>query len=433
MSTDMSGIYRVTPKIPTNVPIQVSTTDKYFVLTSNLQWENIANIVNEHRSQHVDIENGRPLDLRLHLGAVITQQITGFVDRDTEDMVRNEYSKISKSTWTELHRRDKPRNCSFCKIKRIYWKRNDLFRHNCTRSTDCPSNGSRTSKEYRKKIIRNCERNETRSGQCTSTITPKSDRNFHRDPIIYKGTEGRHYYKKETAGPKSSRCDYSNAQLRRRSSKWCSNKSKRNICGRFAFVSQNIRSNKSVVRYGKASLWENNQFMVQNCKGDLTAQSGENRRIWKTLDSFITPKRLRHRGPLPKIGWRWPQKSRIIGVEWDKEFHFQEGFTKNGYRSRDIRGGQAREGPIRSDHSCDKGKKIRVQQTEGTVGPCGHIGGKFNEVGIGFEVRNGICCYANSIIGEVSPKYGSFDEIPQACGLSGHVTVAKHSFATVTK
>ena len=51
-------------------------------------WLEAAEIVNRYRSEKIDINNGRILNLRAHIGALIAQTMNGWTDRQTEEMVR---------------------------------------------------------------------------------------------------------------------------------------------------------------------------------------------------------------------------------------------------------------------------------------------------------------------------------------------------------
>ncbi len=89
MSTNMRGISRSIPKDMPIVKIHLLPSGPYVLLAQSLRWEKLAEIANKHRSRAVDINNGRPLDLRLHLGAFIAQRMSDLLDRETEDMVRD--------------------------------------------------------------------------------------------------------------------------------------------------------------------------------------------------------------------------------------------------------------------------------------------------------------------------------------------------------
>lgn len=90
MSTRMDGIYQPSLFSSSNLRIDVLVVkgDRYRILAEHLPWVRLAEIANKHRSKLVNIDNGRPLDLRLHLGAMISQSMNGWTDRETEEMVR---------------------------------------------------------------------------------------------------------------------------------------------------------------------------------------------------------------------------------------------------------------------------------------------------------------------------------------------------------
>jgi len=68
--------------------IIVMEGDRYRVLSEKLNWIKLAEVANRYRSRVVDIEDGRPLNLRLHLGALIAQGMNGWTDRESEEMIR---------------------------------------------------------------------------------------------------------------------------------------------------------------------------------------------------------------------------------------------------------------------------------------------------------------------------------------------------------
>ena len=89
MSTRMDGI--VQPSLfsgAIRIDVVVGTRDRYRVLAENLPWLKLDGVANKHRSMRVDIDNGRPLNLRMHLGALFAQSMNRWTDRETEDMVR---------------------------------------------------------------------------------------------------------------------------------------------------------------------------------------------------------------------------------------------------------------------------------------------------------------------------------------------------------
>ena len=89
MSTDMRGIVQTSIfNLAPGVSVSVSQDSQYRVLAQIFPWVEAAVIVNRYRSEKVDIENGRILDLRAHIGAMIAQAMNGWTDRQTEEMVR---------------------------------------------------------------------------------------------------------------------------------------------------------------------------------------------------------------------------------------------------------------------------------------------------------------------------------------------------------
>jgi hypothetical protein len=89
MSTDMRGIVQTSLfSLAPGVSVNVSLDSQYRVLAQIFPWLEAAEIVNRYRSQKVDIDNGRVLDLRAHIGALIAQTMNGWTDRETEEMVR---------------------------------------------------------------------------------------------------------------------------------------------------------------------------------------------------------------------------------------------------------------------------------------------------------------------------------------------------------
>lgn len=89
MSTRMDGIHQ--PSLfsgsTLRMDVLVARSNRYRVLAEKLPWLELAEVANRHRSKVVNINSGRPLDLRLHLGAFIAQSMNGWTDRDTEEMV----------------------------------------------------------------------------------------------------------------------------------------------------------------------------------------------------------------------------------------------------------------------------------------------------------------------------------------------------------
>jgi transposase-like protein DUF772 len=89
MSTDMRGILQTSLfSLSAGVSVNVSQDSQYRVLSQILPWVEAAGIANRYRAEKVDIENGRILDLRAHIGALIAQTMNGWTDRQTEEMVR---------------------------------------------------------------------------------------------------------------------------------------------------------------------------------------------------------------------------------------------------------------------------------------------------------------------------------------------------------
>jgi hypothetical protein len=89
MSTNMSGIEQSNLfSRSKKMEVIIAENSRYRILSDNLPWMDLAEVANEHRSQRVNIHNGRPLDLRAHLGAYVSQTMNGWTDRETEEMVR---------------------------------------------------------------------------------------------------------------------------------------------------------------------------------------------------------------------------------------------------------------------------------------------------------------------------------------------------------
>src|SRR3990167_10319319 len=65
----------------------VHPNNRYRVLSETLPWRELGEVANGYRAKVVDIHNGRPLNLRLHLGAFIAQSMNRWTDRETEEMV----------------------------------------------------------------------------------------------------------------------------------------------------------------------------------------------------------------------------------------------------------------------------------------------------------------------------------------------------------
>jgi len=89
VSTRMDGITQ--PSLfsgAMRMDVIVSESDRYRILSEKLPWLKLGEVANEHRARQVDINDGRLLNLRLHLGAFISQSMNGWTDRETEEMVR---------------------------------------------------------------------------------------------------------------------------------------------------------------------------------------------------------------------------------------------------------------------------------------------------------------------------------------------------------
>lgn len=90
MSTRMEGIDQ--PSLFTHstlrMDVVVPADNRYRLLCERLPWRALADAANSHRAKSVALHVGRPLDLRLHLGAFIAQSMNGWTDRETEEMVR---------------------------------------------------------------------------------------------------------------------------------------------------------------------------------------------------------------------------------------------------------------------------------------------------------------------------------------------------------
>jgi len=71
-----------------SITVFVPEECKYRVLSECLPWPKLADVANNFRAKKVDINNGAPLNLRLHLGAYIAQTMNGWTDRFTEDQIR---------------------------------------------------------------------------------------------------------------------------------------------------------------------------------------------------------------------------------------------------------------------------------------------------------------------------------------------------------
>lgn len=89
MSTKMDGITQPSLFSGTlRLDIVVSEEDRYRVLSEKLPWLELAEVSSHYRAKVVDINDGRPLNLRLHLGALISQGMNGWTDRQSEEMVK---------------------------------------------------------------------------------------------------------------------------------------------------------------------------------------------------------------------------------------------------------------------------------------------------------------------------------------------------------
>lgn len=89
MATRMEGIEQESlfSGSALKMDVIVDCGNRYRVLATKLPWLKLAEVANHHRAKAVDIRNGRPLNLRLHLGALIAQSMNRWTDRETEDMV----------------------------------------------------------------------------------------------------------------------------------------------------------------------------------------------------------------------------------------------------------------------------------------------------------------------------------------------------------
>lgn len=89
MSTRMDGILQPSlfSSSTLRMDVIIAKNNRYRVLAEKLPWLKLGEVANKHRSKHVDLNIGRPLDLRLHLGAYIAQGMNHWTDRETEEMV----------------------------------------------------------------------------------------------------------------------------------------------------------------------------------------------------------------------------------------------------------------------------------------------------------------------------------------------------------
>lgn len=89
MSTIMDGIEQ--PSLfagnQLRMNVKVDPENRYRVLAEKLPWTELGRQANRYRAKKINIHNGRPLNLRLHLAALIAQSMNGWTDRETEDMV----------------------------------------------------------------------------------------------------------------------------------------------------------------------------------------------------------------------------------------------------------------------------------------------------------------------------------------------------------
>lgn len=89
MSTRMDGIHQPSlfSQSTLRMDVVVAKGNRYRVLAERLPWPELGSVANRFRARKVDINDGRPLDLRLHLGALIAQSMNRWTDRETEEMV----------------------------------------------------------------------------------------------------------------------------------------------------------------------------------------------------------------------------------------------------------------------------------------------------------------------------------------------------------
>jgi len=89
MSTRMEGIEEQSLFSGTTLKMDVIVpyNNRYRILSETLPWRELGDVANGYRAKVVDIHTGRPMNLRLHLGALIAQSMNGWTDRETEDMV----------------------------------------------------------------------------------------------------------------------------------------------------------------------------------------------------------------------------------------------------------------------------------------------------------------------------------------------------------
>jgi hypothetical protein len=89
MSTDLSGIYQQSIfSKALAISVVVPEYNRFRVLENVLPWPEMSDVANKYRGKKVSLTNGRPLDMRLHLGAFVAQSMNNWTDRETEEMVR---------------------------------------------------------------------------------------------------------------------------------------------------------------------------------------------------------------------------------------------------------------------------------------------------------------------------------------------------------
>ncbi len=90
MATRMDGIHQPSlfSSSALKMDVLVPADNRYRLLAEKLPWSELAGVANHYRALVVDLNNGRPLDLRLHLGALIAQSMNRWTDRQTEEMVK---------------------------------------------------------------------------------------------------------------------------------------------------------------------------------------------------------------------------------------------------------------------------------------------------------------------------------------------------------
>jgi len=89
MSIDMSGLCHTISRKLSSVQVEISGADRYILLANVLPWPLLAEVANKHRAENININNGRPMNIRLHLGIFIAQSMNNWTDRGSEDMVRS--------------------------------------------------------------------------------------------------------------------------------------------------------------------------------------------------------------------------------------------------------------------------------------------------------------------------------------------------------